>query len=174
MPSRGWPRSTRCWPSGSANVVTPQTVWTIGHVTLHPNAPSIVPGRATFSVQWRDGSAERLDRMEAIVRETAAEVAAGTGLDLSFGPMLGLDPVAMDARLRAALEAGAEAVVPGGWRRLPSGALHDATNVSRCLPVAMLFTRSIGGISHDFAEDTAEADLVAGVKVLARAVDELS
>ena len=57
------------------NVVTPATVWTIGHVTLHPNAHSIVPGRVKFSMQWRDGDPDRLDRMEGIVRETAQEVA---------------------------------------------------------------------------------------------------
>mgnify|MGYP001813487806 CR=1 FL=1 len=56
---------------------------------------------------------------------------------------------------------------------MPSGALHDATNVARHLPVAMLFVPSIGGISHDFAEDTDEADLVAGLRVLAGAVARL-
>ena len=45
-----------------ANVVTPATVWTIGHVSLHPNASSVVPGRVTFSMQWRDGDADRLHR----------------------------------------------------------------------------------------------------------------
>ncbi|WP_138069824.1 M20/M25/M40 family metallo-hydrolase, partial [Sulfitobacter sp. EhC04] len=74
---------------------------------------------------------------------------------------------------RGALEAGAEAVAPGQWRVMPSGALHDATNVSRLMPVAMLFVPSINGISHAFEEDTAEDDLVAGVAVLARAVAEL-
>jgi N-carbamoyl-L-amino-acid hydrolase len=152
------------------NVVTPSTVWTIGHVSLHPNASSIVPGRATFSMQWRDGAAERLGRMEAVIRETAAEVAEARGLELSYGPLLGLEPVAMDGRLRGALEAAAEALAPGAWRAMPSGALHDATNVSRLMPVAMLFVPSIGGISHDFAEDTAAEDLVAGLQVLARAV----
>jgi len=156
------------------NVVTPSTVWTIGHVSLHPNASSIVPGRATFSMQWRDGAADRLGRMEAVIRETAAEVAEARGLELSYGPLLGLEPVAMDGRLRGALEAAAEALAPGAWRAMPSGALHDATNVSRLMPVAMLFVPSIGGISHDFAEDTAEEDLVAGLQVLARAVAQAS
>jgi N-carbamoyl-L-amino-acid hydrolase len=155
------------------NVVTPQTVWTIGHVSLHPNASSIVPGRATFSMQWRDGDADRLKRMERIIRETAEEVAAERSVALSFGGMLGLEPVAMDARLRGALEGAAEEVASGRWRRMPSGALHDATNVSRLMPVAMVFVPSIGGISHDFAEDTADADLVAGLKVLAGAVGAL-
>ncbi|QFT58587.1 N-carbamoyl-L-amino acid hydrolase [Sulfitobacter sp. THAF37] len=155
------------------NVVSPATVWTIGHVSLHPNASSIVPGRAVFSMQWRDGDSDRLSRMEAIIRDTAQQVAQDRGMELSYGPLLGLDPVKMDARLRGALEAGAEAVAPGKWRAMPSGALHDATNVSRLMPVAMLFVPSINGISHAFEEDTAEEDLVAGVEVLARAVSAL-
>lgn len=155
------------------NVVTPATVWTIGHVSLHPNASSIVPGKAVFSMQWRDGDREKLARMEAIIRDTAQEVAEARGMALSYGPLLGLEPVRMDAGLRGALEAGAEAVAPGQWRVMPSGALHDATNVSRLMPVAMLFVPSINGISHAFEEDTAEDDLVAGVAVLSRAVAEL-
>lgn len=155
------------------NVVTPQTVWTIGHVRLHPDAHSIVPGQAVFSMQWRDGDADRLRRMEEIIRDTAAEVAEDMGLGLSFGDMLGLEPVPMDGTLRAALCDSAEAVVPGRWRQMQSGALHDATNVSRLMPAAMLFVPSIDGISHAFAEDTADADLVAGLEVLAGAVARL-
>ncbi len=151
------------------NVVTPRSVWTIGHVALHPNASSIVPGRVTFSMQWRDAEADRLGRMEEIIRDTAAQIAEERGMGLSFGPHLGLEPVEMDRSLRQSLEIGAENVAPGNWRRMPSGALHDATNVARLMPVAMLFVPSIGGISHDFAEDTSEADLVAGLKVLATA-----
>ena len=155
------------------NVVTPSTVWTIGHVSLHPNASSIVPGKAVFSMQWRDGDSDRLSRMEAIIRETAEEVAQTRGMELSFGPMLGLEPVAMDTRLRDALADAAETVAPGKWRKMPSGALHDATNVARLMPVAMLFAPSINGISHAFEEDTAEDDLVAAVEVLGRAVAAL-
>lgn len=156
------------------NVVTPQTVWTIGRVDLHPNASSIVPGRVRFSMQWRDGDADRLVRMEDIVRETAESVAVELGMVLHFGTMLGLEPVAMDKTLRSALERGAEQVAPGNWQQMPSGALHDATNVSRLMPVAMLFVPSINGISHDFAEDTAESDLIAGLRVLEHAVAELN
>lgn len=157
-----------------ANVVTPATVWTIGHLSLHPNASSIVPGKAVFSMQWRDGDADRLGRMEAIIRDLAQEVAQARGMRVTFGQMLGLEPVAMDMRLRAALQASAEEVAPSRWRVMPSGALHDATNVSRLMPVAMLFVPSIGGISHAFEEDTAEDDLVAGLKVLAGAVAALA
>ena len=156
------------------NVVTPQTVWTIGHVTLHPNASSIVPGRATFSMQWRDADADRLARMEKIIREVARETADRREMTFAFGSLLGLEPVAMDEQLKSVLCDAAEAVCPGQWRKMPSGALHDATNLSKLMPVAMLFVPSIGGISHAFEEDTREEDLVAGLEVLAEAVERLS
>jgi N-carbamoyl-L-amino-acid hydrolase len=57
---------------------------------------------------------------------------------------------------------------------MPSGARHEATNVARHRPVAMLFVPSINGISHAFAEDTDEADLVTGLEVLAGAVARLT
>ena len=155
------------------NVVTPTTVWTIGHVSVHPNASSIVPGRVTFSMQWRDGDADRLSRMEAIIRKSAEDVASRGGFELSFGPLLGLDPVDMDPALRKGLEDAACDEVSERWRVMPSGALHDATNVARLMPVAMCFVPSIGGISHAFEEDTDEADLVNGLRVLARAVAAL-
>ncbi|MFC3614730.1 hydantoinase/carbamoylase family amidase [Lutimaribacter marinistellae] len=155
------------------NLVTPRTVWTIGHVSLHPNASSIVTGRAVFSMQWRDGDSDRLARMEEIIRLTAQEIAASRGLTVEFGKMLGLEPVAMDRRLANALATSAEKVSPGRWRRMPSGALHDATNVARIMPVSMLFVPSIGGISHAFDEDTDEADLVAGLHVLEDAVSAI-
>ncbi len=156
------------------NIVTPQSVWTIGHVSLHPGAHSIVPGRVTFSMQWRDGDSTRLKRMEDVIRQTAAEIAAEHGMTLSFSGMLGLEPVAMDPALRAALSAAATELVPGRWRDMQSGALHDATNVAALMPAAMMFVPSIGGISHAFTEDTAEDDLVAGLNVMARALPALA
>ncbi|KAA2312556.1 hydantoinase/carbamoylase family amidase [Pseudooceanicola sediminis] len=156
------------------NVVTPQTVWTTGHVDLHPGSHSIVPGRCSFSMQWRDGDAARLDRMETIVRASAADVAEETGLTLEMSQMLGLEPVPMDPALQAALAMAAEGQLPGRWRKMQSGALHDAASLSRLMPVAMLFVPSINGISHAFAEDTEEADLVAGLKVLADAVEAIA
>lgn len=156
-----------------APVVTDRSVWTIGHVGVSPGASSIVPGRVVFSMQWRDGDVGRLAQMEAIIRATAQEVAGQRGLAVEFGALLGLEPVAMDGALRASLEVAAGAVALGRWRVMPSGALHDATNVARLMPVAMLFVPSINGISHAFEEDTHEGDLVAGLEVLARAVSEV-
>ena len=171
---RGLAEADRALRDTLAGLVTPASVWTIGHVALHPNAPSAVPGRVRFTIQWRDAETDRLDRMEAAIRETLERVASQSGLGLSLSATAALPPVTMDATLRTALRDAAAAQVPGRWRDMPSGALHDATNVSRLMPVAMLFSPSINGISHDFAEDTAEADLVAGLRILADAAARLT
>ncbi|MEW2911828.1 hydantoinase/carbamoylase family amidase [Leisingera sp. JC11] len=152
-----------------ANVVTPATVWTIGHVALHPNASSVVPGRVEFSMQWRDADAGRLARMEAIIEDTAQEIAASHGVTAKLGPVMGIEPAAMAARFQVELADAAEALAPSKWQKMPSGALHDAANLATVMPAGMLFVPSIGGISHAFDEDTDEADLVLGLKVLDRA-----
>ena len=157
-----------------ADVVTPATVWTIGHVSVHPNAESIVPGRVDFTVQWRDGDDARLDRMADIIHATAEEVAQETGLEVERSNYSGIGATTMDERLRAGIASAARDLAPEKWRQMPSGALHDAANVSRLMPVAMIFVPSIGGISHDFAEDTAEAHLVLGAEVLAASASALA
>jgi N-carbamoyl-L-amino-acid hydrolase len=153
-----------------APLVTDRTVWTLGRLVVEPNAPSIVPGSATVSVQMRDPDPTRLDRMLAEALAVAERVAKAQKLDLSVSTGFTADPVPMDARMTEALADAAERVAPGHWRRMPSGALHDATNVSHVLPSAMLFVPSIGGISHNPDEDTKRADLEAGLLALAEAI----
>ena len=152
------------------NVVTPSTVWTTGHVKIEPDAHSIVPGKCTFSMQWRDGDDQRLDKMENIIRSTALEVADRDGASVDFSKMHRLKPTQMDEYLQGVLRNAAENVCPNRWRNIQSGALHDAANVAKLIPAAMLFVPSIEGISHDFSEDTNEQDLIDGLTVLAEAI----
>ena len=78
-------------------------------------------------------------------------------------------PAEMDAGLQDHIAASAEGLAPGQWITMPSGAGHDAQIIAPHLPSAMLFVPSIGGVSHDFAEDTKEADIVLGCQVMADA-----
>jgi N-carbamoyl-L-amino-acid hydrolase len=78
-------------------------------------------------------------------------------------------PAPCDPDLMRALSEAAELVCPGRWQVMPSGAGHDAQNIARILPAAMLFVPSIGGISHHWAEDTSDVDLAFGVRALGAA-----
>ena len=79
-------------------------------------------------------------------------------------------PALMDESLQAAIAAAAEARCPGKALRMPSGAGHDAQYLARVMPAAMLFVPSIGGISHHWTENTADADIVLGAQVFCDAV----
>jgi N-carbamoyl-L-amino-acid hydrolase len=111
--------------------------------------------------------------MEEIIRETADEVATEMLMQVTIGPVLGIKPTSMDDNIQAELCYAAEDICPGKWQKMTSGALHDAANVSSLMPTAMLFVPSINGISHDFAEDTDETDLITGLQVLAKTIQQL-
>ena len=153
---------------------TPRSVWTIGQVEVHPNAPSIVPGSVSCSVQMRDGTLNQLELMCDITRDTAQEIAKERNLNISTIQNKSVEPVDMNQHVINACCEAANLNAPGRWRRMPSGALHDAMNLAEHMPTGMLFVPSIGGVSHAFEEDTDRDDLVAGVQVMADTVIELS
>jgi N-carbamoyl-L-amino-acid hydrolase len=147
-----------------------RTVWTMGRLRVEPNATSIVPGYADLDLQFRDASEAPLEAFERIVESIVADMNARGGVRIEATPSrTPIPPTQMDAGLREHIEAAAERHLPGGWQRMPSGAFHDAGIVSARLPSAMLFIPSIGGISHDFAEDSRDEDIVLGCQVLADA-----
>jgi N-carbamoyl-L-amino-acid hydrolase len=155
----------------AAALAGPITVWTIGVMRLDPGAQSVVPGFAEMLFQFRDTDARIVAAIEAMVRETVAEAdAAGPCRVTLHGPSHASEPAAMDPALMAALEAAAEAHAPGMHVRMPSGAGHDAQIAAGHMPAAMLFVPSIGGISHHWSEDTAEADIALGAQVYVDAV----
>ncbi|MDQ3188622.1 MAG: hydantoinase/carbamoylase family amidase, partial [Pseudomonadota bacterium] len=142
-------------------VAAERSVWTMGRVRVEPNATSIVPGYAELDLQFRDASEEPLDAFEIIAARLVSEMNARGGVTieaiLSRAPIA---PTRMDAGMQAHIEAAAERHAPGDWQRMPSGAFHDAGIISASIPSAMLFIPSLGGISHDFAEDSREEDIV--------------
>lgn len=152
------------------SIAGPATVWTIGDARLQPGAESIVPGSAWCSLQFRDPDEGLLDTIEAAVHDLAAEMTASGPVAVSVArrrePVAAID---MSPELRRHLVAAAEARVPGGWTEMPSAAAHDAMVIAGAVPSAMLFIPSIGGISHDFAENSHDDDIVLGCQVLADA-----
>ncbi len=147
-----------------------RSVWTMGRVQVVPNATSIVPGYAELDLQFRDIDDNVLDRLEALVGRliAAANIRGGVRVELQQA-RAPIAPTRMDDGLRRHLAAAAERHAPGKWVEMPSGAFHDAGIVSARLPAAMLFIPSIGGISHDFAENSHDADIVLGCQVMADA-----
>ena len=143
-----------------------RSTWTCGRIAVEPGAPSIIPGKADILFQFRDIDVAVLERMERCLRACVQESnrrERTTALLVNISKSL---PAPCDPAMMAALDAAAEGLAPGLWQRMPSGAGHDAQYMARAMPVAMLFTPSIGGISHHWAEDTKEEDLALCVRIL--------
>ncbi|WP_250475433.1 Zn-dependent hydrolase [Caballeronia sp. GAFFF1] len=150
------------------------TVWTVGRIDLDPGSFSVVPGSADMYLQFRDADAQRLTAMEAALAELVRDFNAQEKMSVEIRDIEPPEePVTMDAALQAHLADAAEALAPGQWERMPSGASHDAQVLAHHLPACMLFVPSIGGVSHDFIEDTAEAHIVLGCEVAARAAAKI-
>ena len=148
-------------PRRLAPLAGPTTVWTIGVAELRPGAESIIPGAASCVVQFRDPDDTRLEAMQAAIDDLAAEVGGRGPCTVRTAPRRApIEPTIMDGALVGHLRAAAEAHAPGRWVEMPSAAGHDPMELAHVLPCAMVFIPSIGGVSHDFAEDSHHADIV--------------
>jgi beta-ureidopropionase / N-carbamoyl-L-amino-acid hydrolase len=143
----------------------PRTVWTTGRITLDPGAPSIIPGAAEMLFQIRDDDPAVIARLEDLLHGLAAEVDAQGRCRVVVERIRTGTPALMDASFQQAIEAASAAFADGKSLRMPSGAGHDAQVLATIMPSGMLFVPSIGGISHHWTENTADADIVTGADV---------
>jgi len=154
-------------------VAGPRSVWTTGKITLDPGAPSVIPGKAEMLFQFRDVEPAILDRMERALTEMIGEANEQGPCKVEVEVVSKTLPHAMDARFQDAIEQAAETRAPKLHMRLPSAAGHDAQTFARHMRAGMLFVPSIAGISHHYAEDTREEDIVLGCQVFADAAERI-
>ena len=146
-------------------VCGPRTVWTTGRITLDPGAPSIIPGRAEMLFQIRDDDPAVIARLEERLRSMATETSRTGPCSVTVERIRTGAPARMDARFQDAIETAAKACADGKSERMPSAAGHDAQVLATMMPAAMLFVPSIGGVSHHWTENTADADIATGAEV---------
>ena len=140
-------------------------VCTVGKVDLHPNLVNVVPATARLTLDVRNTDEARLQEAERRIRVYLDEIAESEQVVITTTPLARFEPVEFDP---AVIDLVEQVALAHGHSvmRLPSGAGHDAQMLARVCPTAMIFTQSHKGISHNPAEHTSDADLVAGCDVL--------
>jgi N-carbamoyl-L-amino-acid hydrolase len=144
-------------------------VGTIGQLTVSPGAPNVIPGKVELIVEIRGLEAAILDQA---AQEMAAWMANVAG---SFVSVADKAAVQSDPRVIAAMTAACHQLGLS-YKGMPSGAGHDAMNISYLCPQGMLFVPSQGGVSHSPDEYTKPEDCINGAQVLLAtlvALDEL-
>lgn len=148
-------------------------VCTMGLVKLHPNLINVIAARATVTVDIRNTDEAILKEAERRFTVFLDELARAERVDIQTRRLARFEPVQFDAAIASLIEREARSLGLG-CRRMTSGAGHDAQMLARICPSAMIFVPSIGGISHNPAEDTRPEDLAAGTEVLMRTLLELA
>jgi hydantoinase/carbamoylase family amidase len=148
------------------------TTMNVGIVDVQPGGFNIVPASAEFTIDSRSSSDEGYAALEPTVREILETIAAEEELELELSELFRLEPCPMDPRLVETLEQAAE-TEGASHLRLPSGAGHDAMEVGRHVPSAMVFVPSDRGISHSPEEYTSPEHCELGARVLGRALELL-
>lgn len=143
-------------------------VFTCGILSTDPSvhAISAIPGRVTFSLEFRSEMDYTLLSFGAALRDVIADVQARRGVTISLGEPVTTAPVLLDTDTQRLLHRVAGRAVP----TLPSGAGHDAAVFQAMgVPTGMIFVRNQAG-SHNPNEGMRMDDFLKATELLWRAV----
>jgi len=139
----------------------PGLMATVGEIKVSPGASNVIPARAELTLDVRFAEDDIRESAVASFEALARRLAAKRKLEVDWQVLQSTAAVTCDLqlsqRLTRAVEKRASGVAPC-WQ-LPSGAGHDAAALAALCPVAMLFIRCRGGVSHHPDEFAHEADI---------------
>ena len=138
---------------------------TVGKIEAQPGASNVIAGHVALSLDVRHSVDARRIAVAKTLRARAAAIAKKRGVRLVWKPVQETASVACDHGLTAIFKTAVAKHQPRVLA-LPSGAGHDAAAMSAVCPVAMLFVRCKGGVSHSPAESVKTADLAVALAVL--------
>jgi N-carbamoyl-L-amino-acid hydrolase len=148
-------------------------VGTVGVLHLEPGIPTAVPGEASMMVDLRHLDAPSLEAMLTEVLDAAGVAAADEGCSLTSEALFRIEPRVFDPRLVEIVRGVCARLTGTEPMTLPSGALHDATEMAALIPTAMVFTSSSNGLSHTTVEDTPVEHLTLGLEAFYQVVTEV-
>jgi allantoate deiminase len=151
----------------------PGLVATVGEIAAAPNASNVIPAAVTASLDVRHADDATLAAATAALETAAERAAEARGVRLDWELVQANRAVPCDPALTEAL-AGAVAAQGLPVERLPSGAGHDGVALAAVTPIAMLFVRCAGGVSHHPDESVRADDVAVAIDVLERAAEGLA
>jgi allantoate deiminase len=143
----------------------PQTVGTVGQLSLQPGGVNIIPGKVEFTLDLRDVDETTRDEVEKTIMSRAEQICKGRGVHFQAEVLQRIAPVTCDEHLQTVMthvltEMELEPV------KVVSGAGHDGMQFKDLCPVGMIFVRSKNGISHHPDEYTSPEDCALSAEVL--------
>ena len=148
-------------------------IGTVGRLQAFPGGVNVIPGLVEFSLDLRAEFDDDRDESIRLITEAAHEICERRGLGFHATEIYRADAVRCDIGLRDAVAAGIRSTGDEHPLAFWSRAGHDGMAVVAVTPVAMLFLRCKGGISHHPDEAVKKADVAAALDAYEAAVREL-
>lgn len=138
---------------------------TTGVIKPQTSSINVIPEDVTFSLDVRAADDATQDATVAAIREQYAAIAGGEGVDVSVDEQWRVPPTPFDPGIRDLAE---QLCLERGyaWRRLLGGIGHDSQNLAQVTRAAMLFTPTVGGLSHCQTEASTWPEIVQATDVL--------
>lgn len=148
-----------------ANEIGGYQVSTVGHMQFSPNLVNVVPNHVIFTVDIRNTDEQKLQEAEKKLFSYAEQMAKTEGVTLTRRTLARFKPVIFADEMVNLVEE--QAKIRGlSYKRMPSGAGHDAQILAEMCPAGMIFIPSVGGISHNIEEYTKPEDVEVGGNIL--------
>lgn len=144
-------------------------VGTVGYMKAEPGAPNVIPGRVEFPFEVRDLDAAKIELMAEQIKQKFSQIDKEEGVDTQCAVVNDIEPALSTPAIQTAIREAAQSANLS-TTDLPSGAVHDAGEISRIAPMGMIFVPSRGGISHAPKEFTSAENCANGVEVLYRTI----
>lgn len=152
-----------------AKQVNTDAVATVGKFDVFPNAANIIPGRVEFILEVRSADKKERESLVHAIHQSFDTVKENHGLKMSIKNIYDTQESEFDQELVSLLEQSAKTQnVP--YTVIPSMAGHDAMHLAGVTKAAMLFVKSIKGISHNPEELSLKEDIEQSANVLLNAV----
>ena len=151
----------------------PNAVATIGEAVIKNPSRNVIPGELKFTLDLRSADADIITTLDKEIRAAITNIAAKRKVEVRFERIWHKPPTHFDPKIVDAVE---QATKDQGYsyRRIVSGAGHDACNLNNVMPTAMIFVPCKDGVSHNELEDATQADCAAGGNVLLHTILSLA
>ena len=145
-------------------------IGTVGRLQAFPGGVNVIPGRVDFSLDLRAEFDNERDACLDALWVAIDEICARRTLTLEKTEIYRADAVLCDPALQEAIGAGIRATGDADPMAFWSRAGHDGMAVVDVTPVAMLFLRCAGGVSHHPDESVRRSDVAAALDAFEAAV----
>lgn len=144
-------------------------VATVGKFDVFPNSANIIPGKVEFTLEVRSADKAERESLAHAIHQSFSAISSSYNVSVSARNIYDTQECEFDGQLIDFLKQAAESANTP-YLLLPSMAGHDAMHMTSLGKAAMVFVKSIGGISHNPAELSLPIDIEQSVNVLLQAI----